>query len=382
MKALLIVPRLPGTGHTGDRVRATQHLVALARAGFDTTVVGGRPGGGPAPLVEGAGRVIPVPIRSLRIAASIPLMAFAGDPLQTGLLAGRWGEAVRQAGKRFDLTIVLLVRLWPHVEGYVESPIVLDYIDALAAGAEQASRQDPALWRRLYWRAESPRLRRLERRAARRSSLLLATTTGDAASLPAGTLPVPLGVHLTPAGPAVRPPIVAFSGRLRYRPNELAARRLVDGIWPRVASRVPGAQLRIGGADPPGWLRSMSASRGVRLVSPVVDMPGFLREARVVAAPVELGSGSQLKLLEAFEAGCAVVASPEVAARAAAGPGTVPARIATSDEEIADALVALLRDPDAASREGRAGRAFVESHCDRSRFTDVLAGHFRRLVSA
>ena len=39
-----------------------------------------------------------------------------------------------------------------------------------------------------------------------------------------------------PEGP--RGPVVAFSGRLRYRPNELAVKRLVERIWPRVVREV------------------------------------------------------------------------------------------------------------------------------------------------
>ena len=36
MKALLLVPRLPGTGYTGDRLRAEVHLAAGGDAGEKT----------------------------------------------------------------------------------------------------------------------------------------------------------------------------------------------------------------------------------------------------------------------------------------------------------------------------------------------------------
>src|SRR5664280_3327541 len=41
MKAILLVPSLPGPGFTGDRLRAEIHLQALCDAGFETTIVGG-----------------------------------------------------------------------------------------------------------------------------------------------------------------------------------------------------------------------------------------------------------------------------------------------------------------------------------------------------
>ena len=382
MKALLVVPRLPGTGFTGDRVRAGQHLAALARGGFETTVVGGLPHGRPLPFVEGASRVVAAPIRPGAVATGIPFAGLRGDPLQAGLLAADWALALREAGGGFDLTVVLLARLWPHVEDRLGSgPVVLDYIDALGAGARFAAAGDPALWRRLYWTFEAPRLERVEARAARRCSLLLAVSGRDAAALPAGTRALPLGVPVGPPGEASRGPVVAFSGRLAYRPNEIAVRRLVQGIWPRVVSRVPEAELRIGGADPPGWLRRVAASSGVRLVSPVPDMARFLREALVVAAPVALGSGTQLKIYEALEAGAAVVASPEVVARSSAAGLEVPALLAGSDEEFAAQIVQLLSEPARAAKLGAEGRAEVARHADRARFTEELSGLLRAVVA-
>jgi glycosyltransferase involved in cell wall biosynthesis len=310
------------------------------------------------------------------------MSAIRGEPLQSGLLAGDWPGALRQAGGDFDLTVVLLARLWPHVEASLgRGPVVLDYIDALGAGARFASTGDPALWRRLYWKLEAPRLEALESRAAERCALLLATSARDAAALPPPTCSLPLGVEIGEPGGARRGPVVAFSGRLGYRPNEIAVKRLVENIWPRVVSTMPEAELRIGGADPPRWLERVASSSGILLVSPVPDMPRFLREARVVAAPVALGSGTQLKIYEALEAGAAVVASPEVVARSATADFVIPARIASSDEAFADEILSLLRDPDQAAREGAAGRAAVVRHADRERFTGELAGHFLRMVA-
>jgi glycosyltransferase involved in cell wall biosynthesis len=311
----------------------------------------------------------------------IPAAALAGAPLQAGLLAGGWDDALEGAGGPWDLTVVLLARLWPHVERHLGGgPVVLDYVDALGEGARHASRMDPALWRRLYWTFEAPRLERLEARAAGRCALLLASAPADAARLPEGTRCVPLGVELGPAGAASRGPVVAFSGRLRYRPNEIAVKRLVSSIWPHVVAKCPGAELAIGGADAPRWLRSLPPSARIRVTTPVGDMPSFLRAARVVVAPVALGSGSQLKVWEAMEAGAAVVTSPEVAARSGAA-APLPVRVATTDEEYAGAILGWLGDPEGAARDGGAGRDWVARHADRERFTRDLADCLRKAAA-
>src|SRR5204862_7362161 len=127
-----------------------------------------------------------------------------------------------------DLVVGSLVRLWPHLRGRLpEAPLVLDYIDALGEAARQAAKDDPVLWRRLYWRLDAPRLLRAEREVAKNAAALTATTPFDARHLPEGTVAIPNGVDIGPP-PRVegRGPVVAFSGRLVYRPNELAVKRL------------------------------------------------------------------------------------------------------------------------------------------------------------
>lgn len=206
--------------------------------------------------------------------------------------------------------------------------------------------------------------------------MLFATTPFDAAHLPRGTRAVANGVSLGPLAPGPRGPVVAFSGRLRYRPNVLAVKRLLD-VWPRVRREEPAARLVLGGADAPAWLLARSGKDGVEVVSPVADMAAFLRTARVAAAPVAMGTGTPNKIFEAFEAGAAVVASPEVAERASAGGEAPPVKVARTDDEFAEALVALLTDADAASREGARGRAWVEAHADRRASVDALAAGYR-----
>lgn len=299
-----------------------------------------------------------------RLAAGLVAATLAGDPLQSALVAGPWRRLLsRVQNEPFDLVVWLLARLYPHVEGRLpDAPVVVDYIDALSEAARQAATTDPSLFRRTYWRFEAPRLESAEQAAALGAAGLVATTPFDAAHLPRGTRAIPNGVVIGPTPPeGPRGPVVAFSGRLRYRPNELAVKRLVERIWPRVVREVPGARLLLGGADAPDWLKPYAGRDGIEVESPVVSMPAFLRRAAVVAAPVTLGTGTPNKVYEAFEAGCAVVASPEVRDRA----HPAPVLVAGSDDELASALAGLLADPPRAAEAGAKGRAFVEEHADR-----------------
>lgn len=381
MKALLAVPRLPGTGFTGDRVRAAIHLAALREAGFEVHVVGGFRAGGAAPPLPGAAAVVGVPLGAASVAAGLARAAFRGWPLQSALAAGSWARALSRTAGPFDLAVVVLVRLWPAVSRLLpRSPVVLDYVDALALAARQAGSRDPSPWRRAYWRLEAPRLARWEREAASRASLLLATTPSDAAALPAGTEVLPNGVELLPRAEGPRGKIVAFSGRLPYRPNALAVRRLLDGVWPRVLERVPDAELHLGGADAPESLREEAAGSRVTVESPVDGMPAFLRRARVAVVPVSLGTGTPNKLFEALEASTPVVAVPEAVERSVLDGVRPPVSAAATDAQLAEAVVSYLLDADRARSDGDAGRRFVEEHADRRLVVSRLAGRYRAAV--
>lgn len=380
MKALLVVPRLPGTGFTGDRLRAEVHLAALADAGFEVVLLGGatRPS---CASVRGAARTIPVLLPLAARLRSLVSTLLTGAPLQSAFFAGAWCGALASAGP-IDLAVVLLPqRLWPHVSSALPSaPLVVDFVDALGAAAQQAAEGDPAFIRRLYWRFEAPRLERAELAAARRASVLLATAPFDAGRLPKGTAAVPNGVVIGPLPGADRGPVVAFTGRLRYRPNRLAARRLVTEIWPVVRASVPEARLALGGADAPPELARLHGRDGIEVTSPVSDMAAFLRRARIAAVPVALGTGTPNKLFEAFEAGCAVVASDEAAARAASGGVPPPVRVATSAGEFAAGLVSFLRDGAAAAADGARGRAWAEANADRRLAISALRAGYRRAL--
>jgi glycosyltransferase involved in cell wall biosynthesis len=378
VKAVLLVPRLPGTGHSGDRERAEIHLAALAQAGYETAVVGGVARGEEILRMKNAAAVHPVRLRRISLPMALASAAISGEPLQSALFAGSFRSSLSDAARRADLLVcVLLPRLLARLGPLPPLPRVVDYVDALSQAARQAAHDDPAPWRRAYWEAEAPRLARAERRAAAGAAVLVATTPFDAAHLPPGTRAIANGVELRPPETLPRGPVVAFSGRLGYRPNVLAVRRLIDSIWPRVVRDVPSARLVLGGADAPAWLRARAGRAGVEIESPVADMPAFLRRARVAAAPVALGTGTPNKLFEAFEAGAAVVASPEVAARAVTEGETPPVAQARTDDEFAATLVALLRDPDRAARAGARGRAWVEAHADRARTLAAFAAGYR-----
>ena len=158
-------------------------------------------------------------------------------------------------------------------------------------------------------------------------------------------------VPLSAAG--TDPGRILFVGNFRHHPNVDAALRLARDIFPLVRAGVPRATLTIVGPDPPEGLRAL-AGESIEVTGGVPDVAPYLERAAVVAAPIRLGGGMRVKVLDALAAGKAVACT----ARAMKGfdlRDREHVRVGESDADFARAVVDLLSDP--AERVAMAGRA-------------------------
>jgi len=370
-RVLVVSSRFPWPVITGDRIRALAWLEALAPRSEVTLVAP------PGPVAVGAPafRAIAARRSAAALAGSLGRTLAAGLPATALLAAGRaWAEALARAereGGPFDAAVVLLARLDPWVYPHLRARrLVFDAIDSLAAnlGARAAAARGPA---RRLWAVEARRTARLEADAARRYARVVVVAEAERAAFGDRASAVFHGVAVQPAAAGPRDVDVAFWGRLAYFANRDAARLLLDEVWPRVRAARPGATLAIAGADAPGFVRRAHGRDGVTVVSPMADRAALLRRVRVALLPLRYGSGQSNKVLEAGEASCALVATPEaVRGLDALAREVDPARDAGG---LAQRVVALLADPAACAESGRRLRAVVEREYSRERACERLA---------
>ena len=208
-------------------------------------------------------------------------------------------------------------------------------------------------WRRLLARADTLAWKSYERRIMRNVDRVVAFTDDDrrllqplAGSTPVIRIPFGIAVPPEPSPPAAeQADTLLFVGSFRHPPNEDAAARLLAVIHPRVRARLPGARLVIVGSDPPSWLLRQQEP-GVEVAASVPDVRPYLERAAVVVAPLHLGGGMRVKVLESLAAGKAMVATPLAVAGLGVADGD-QLRIGATDEAIADITVELMRDPSA-----------------------------------
>ena len=350
VNVLLLSSRFPWPSFTGDRLRAAIWLAALEQHANVALV-------SPAGVVPSDAprmRFHPAPFSSAR-GISGALRILRGTPVQSLLAAPYdWSGAIARARRDvgdFDATVVLLSRLDPWVRGSLPRGLhVLDAIDSLRSSMLERSREASPLTR-WFWRAESRRVARAEQDAVSAYDRVVVVSANDSLELDA--LAISNGVSIAPLQSAPRTFDFGFWGRLAYFANADAASWLLDEIWPAIRAQRPGATLIIAGADAPARLRAIDGRDGITVQSPVDDIALLARRIRVALFPVRYGTGQSNKVLEAAEAGCAIVATT-TAMRAL--PELEPHAIIANDGA-AFAAAALA----ATAASGAALRAVVES---------------------
>jgi polysaccharide biosynthesis protein PslH len=163
---------------------------------------------------------------------------------------------------------------------------------------------------------------------------------------------IPFGVEAPerPLDPLGSGDVVLFLGNFAHGPNVDAARRLAETIFPRLRALHPGATLELVGPEPPPGLES----EGIVVTGAVPDVTPHLDRAAVFVAPLRLGGGMRVKVLEALAAGKAVVASPLAVEGLEVRDGEELV-LADTDDEFAERIAELLGDDE--RRRALAGRA-------------------------
>jgi sugar transferase (PEP-CTERM/EpsH1 system associated) len=222
--------------------------------------------------------------------------------------------------------------------------------------------------RKLYNRLEAQRLKPVELKRCQEASLVCLTSEREYSEL-TRLLPscvaavVPNGVdtsHFSPPAPEEEDEYhIVFSGSMDYYPNTDAVLFFARHCWPLIRAALPQARWTIVGKNPPPSVHNLAQLPGVYVTGSVKDVRPYLTSASLTIAPLLIGSGTRLKILESFAMGKAVVSSR----LGCEGINVEHGRellIADQPEDFAAAVVRLLRDPLTRRSLGEAGRQLVE----------------------
>ena len=245
-------------------------------------------------------------------------------------------------------------------------PVALDEHNIEYLLLRRLAEVESSLARKAFGYVEAAKVRLEELRAWKRSDGSIFTSTADLGVMRAA-LPdkpacvVPNGVDLDYFHPEADEPeasTVVFTGSINYRPNSDAVAFFVRDVMPRLLRLKPSTKFVVVGQGAPDWLLRMSGAN-VEFTGAVSDVRPYLARAAVVIAPLRVGSGTRLKILEALAMEKAVVTT-SIGCEGLALVDGEHLVVADDPQSFAEETARLMSDRKLAAELGRSGRVLAE----------------------
>ncbi|MGB6940999.1 MAG: glycosyltransferase family 4 protein [Bryobacteraceae bacterium] len=323
-KVLFLAGEAPYPTIGGGPIRASSVLEYLARR-FSVHGIFFREPGAPHPgAAIPPGRqdrvdVIDLPFHSKRPLARVLRNAarLAGNrPPLLDRFAGFEAPIARLvSGQRYEAAFIEQFWCAPYVEQVRPSAqrVILDVYNIESEWHRSMASSESGLLAWSHARFAQAALE-LERYWLPRFDRILATSCHDAQLMqsiaPAAKVTVyPNALPLVVPPPRSERPEIIFSGNLEYAPNVAAVRFFHRNVWPALQSRWPGLKWKILSKNPGSFRDLPARDSSIEITGFVEDAVAVIAQSRVAVVPLFAGSGTRIKILEAWAAGTPVVST-------------------------------------------------------------------------
>ena len=271
----------------------------------------------------------------------------------------------------------------------VKAPMVLDAHDVITKPAERSMKQATGLGR-LVFTLRYLVIRALELRTVRKFDMVFTMSEFDRhylldmePRLKVRTVPIPAGLDITDRTIAKQQNTILFLASYKYRKvNVDAALYFYREVFPLIRKSVPDAKFIIAGYGPPVELTSLPDSDpGVLVPGFVEDIDECYKKASVFVAPILVGGGIIVKVLDAMAAGTPVVTTTYGNEGIEAKPGR-DILVADDPGAFSSAVVSILREHGLAETLSKNGREFVRRRYSLDAVMDKIESAYREIVKS
>ncbi|MEO0248912.1 MAG: glycosyltransferase family 4 protein, partial [candidate division WOR-3 bacterium] len=271
----------------------------------------------------------------------------------------------------FDIVQVEYTQMAQYVPNTVRSCTLLTEHEVAFATHRRAFENLPFSWHKFRALMGSLIMIDYELKACRRFDKIITLTDADRRELrsfePGLDIEVvPMGVDSSsfrPQDVPEEPYTLVFVGYFRHSPNVHGIVRFCREIFPLIRQEIPEAKLFIVGSSPPDEIIRLGKTDNVVVTGWVEDIKPYIARSAVYVAPLWLGTGMRVKILEAW-----AMAKPVVTTRVGSqGIECTPGEdvlIADDPQGFAAHTVRLLKDKTLREKLGRNGRRQVEAKYD------------------
>jgi polysaccharide biosynthesis protein PslH len=385
-QAMILSPEVPYPPVGGGALRSASIVEYLA-ARYDLGAIHFRQVGDPDPALDypaghlAEAHLIPLPFHARTLGARIGRnvwRAARGVPPMQDRFSGLENE-IRSALRERRFAVIVVEHLWlAQYAGLLRDhaeKLVLDLHNIESRFFDTMAATSP-LWYRPFLERFARANGELERALLPRFDLVLTTSPEDSTRVegwaPGKTHVVPNTIPPQPQPSVEKRNEIVFTGNFEYQPNQLALAWFTAQCWPELLKRSPELKLRLVGKQIEYAIPNVRHDVNVEFVGPVEDAVKEIAHAKAAIVPLLSGSGTRLKIIEAWAAGTAVVSTP----LGAEGLDAVPdehLKLAASAWEFTQTTARLLDNEKERFRLARNARALYEERYTWRRVTQILS---------
>jgi polysaccharide biosynthesis protein PslH len=390
-RLLFLTSQLPYPPHSGGVIKSWRLVEFLAKH-YRLSVVS---------MVKGADRDHEAAFRR-----ALPLAGYASEQVERGrsamnLLASYLlsptlnmyrnrsvylRQKVRQMAADADLILVDHLEMAQYVPVDFNKPVVLHQHNAEYVMWEAYSKVMGNPVKKAILSAEAGRIRKAERAACLRASLVLASPN-DQQKLAAIGVPsakMRTTYHLGDDSLLAEPdmafsdtqPLLLSLGTLSWQANAEGLVWFLEKVWPKLRATHPTLKAQFAGKAPtPELQAAVAASQGVDLLGFVPDAAPLYARSRVFIAPLRFGSGIKVKVVGAMYRGIPCVTTSTGIEGLGAVHGEHVLIGDTPEDQVAH-VESLLTNEGLWSHIARSSRALAK---ERFSWDRMLAGHKQEL---
>jgi sugar transferase (PEP-CTERM/EpsH1 system associated) len=307
-------------------------------------------------------------INLFNIGLNVSRSFFGNMPLQSAYF---YNPSIRNKilkyGKEIspDVIICMLTRMSRYAEAFTGIPKLLDYQDAFSKGMERRLAHEGFFFRAVL-NHETQRQAEHEKDVFDLFDEKIIISAQDRALI---QHPVNNSIHIIPNGvdyeyfsprPAEKKYDLVFTGNMNYPSNIESAVYIVKEILPHVRKKYPQIKLLIAGANPAARIRALQSDT-VHVSGWMDDIRESYLSAKMLVAPMLINIGQQNKILEAMAMQIPCITST-LANNAIGAIDGENIFVASSPQQYAEKIMALLENPVLARSMAEKGNEFVRKN--------------------
>ena len=261
---------------------------------------------------------------------------------------------------KFDIVHVYMLRM-AHYAIDLPTFKVISLVDSMALNMQRRVENESGL-KKLIFKYESFLVKDYETKMVKRFNKAIVVSNIDKDYIGEKNIEViPIGVNIQQSNTIKEDKKIIFSGNMGYFPNQNAVIWFIENCFEEIKKAIPEIKFFIVGKNPPEKIMKYQDGLNIFVKGYVDSMIDELASATIAIAPMQSGSGMQIKILESMSVGLPIVATE-------LGRGDISAihnehiLIANEPEEFVNECISLIKNKSLQESIGSSAKYFVENN--------------------